>query len=61
VVTGRDAFEHMLCGATAIQVGTALVEEGVAVFARLEAELAGTLERKGYKSVDDCRGKLKEL
>jgi dihydroorotate dehydrogenase (fumarate) len=61
VVTGRDAFEHVLCGATAIQVGTVLVEEGVAVFARLETELAATLERKGYKSLDDCRGKLKEL
>jgi dihydroorotate dehydrogenase (fumarate) len=61
VVTGLDAFEHILCGATAIQVGTVLVEEGVTVFAKLEAELTATLERKGYKSLEDCRGKLKEL
>ena len=42
VVQGGDAFEHVLCGASAVQVGTALVEEGVAVFERLrlpEAEI----------------------
>ena len=29
-------FEHVLCGASAVQSGTVLVEEGVEVFARLE-------------------------
>lgn len=61
VMKGVDAFEHFLCGASAVQVGTVLVEEGVEVFARLERELADCLEKKGYKSVADCRGKLKEL
>jgi len=37
------------------------VEKGVQVFTRLEQELAGCLEKKGYKSVAECRGKLKEL
>ena len=61
VISGVDAFEHVLCGASAVQIGTVLVEEGVGVFARLEQELAACLEKKGYKSVADCRGKLKEL
>jgi dihydroorotate dehydrogenase (fumarate) len=61
VVRGVDVFEHLLCGATAVQVGTALVEEGIQIFARLEKELAACLERKGYKSPEECRGKLKEL
>jgi dihydroorotate dehydrogenase (fumarate) len=61
VVTGIDAFEHLLCGASAVQVGTAFVEEGVDVFTRLEKELAACLEQKGYASADECRGKLKEL
>jgi len=61
VVSGVDAFEHLLCGASAVQVGTALVEEGVEVFTRLEKELAGCLEQKGYASAEECRGKLKEL
>lgn len=61
VISGVDAFEHVLCGASAVQIGTVLVEEGIGVFARLEQELAACLEKKGYKSVADGRGKLKEL
>lgn len=61
VVNGKDAFEHLLCGASAVQVGTVLVEEGLEVFERLERELAVLLARKGYESPAACRGKLKEL
>ena len=61
VVDGVDAFEHVLCGASAVQIGTVLVEEGVQVFERLEHELTACLGKKGYKTIGDCRGKLKEL
>ena len=61
VMSGSDAFEHILCGASAIQVGTVLVEEGLEVFPRLEAELGAVLARQGYRSIQDCRGRLKEL
>ncbi len=61
VVGGVDAFEHLLCGASAVQVGTVLVEEGLGVFERLEGELAAVLARKGYGSPAACRGRLKEL
>lgn len=61
VVSGMDAFEHFLCGASAVQIGTVLVEEGLEVFGRLERELAAILSKKGYASIADCRGKLKEL
>ena len=61
VVEGVDAFEHFLCGASAVQIGTVLVEEGPEVFGRLEAELTSILQRKGYQSVAACRGALKEL
>jgi len=61
VVSGTDIFEHLLCGATAVQVGTVLVEEGLGVFDRLQRELAEVLEKKGYPSPAACIGKLKEL
>jgi dihydroorotate dehydrogenase (fumarate) len=61
IVRGGDAFEHFLCGASAVQVGTTLVEEDVGVFERLERELAAVLARKGYGSIESCRGKLREL
>lgn len=61
IASGGDAFEHLLCGASAVQVGTAFVEEGTGVFERLESELAVVLGRKGYDSASACVGKLKEL
>lgn len=61
VVSGSDIFEHLLCGATAVQVGTVLVEEGLGVFDRLQTELAAVLDKKGYPNPTACVGKLKEL
>lgn len=61
VENGTDIFEHILCGASAVQVGTILVEEGVGVFTRLTSEVTACLERKGYSSLMACRGKLQEM
>ena len=61
IVSGTDVFEHILCGASAVQIGTALVDEGVSVFQRLEKELGELLQRKGYTSLSECRGALQEL
>ena len=61
VETGQDVFEHILCGASAVQIGTVLVDGQVEVFERLERELSDWLKKKGYDSVSACRGKLKEL
>ncbi|MGB0910538.1 MAG: dihydroorotate oxidase [Nitrospirales bacterium] len=61
VESGQDVFEHLLCGASAVQIGTVLVDEQVQVFGRLEQELTEWLRKKGYDSVAACRGKLKEL
>lgn len=61
IVEGIDVFEHFLCGASAVQIGTVLVEEGLDVFSRLEAELTAVLTRKGYRSILECRGRIKEL
>lgn len=61
IVSGMDVFEHGLCGASAVQLGTVLVDEGVGVFERLERELGEVLARKGYRSFADCRGRLQEL
>jgi dihydroorotate dehydrogenase (fumarate) len=61
VMTGTDVYEHFLCGASAVQVGTALVDQGLQVFDRLERELTDVLRKKGYASPLECRGRLKEL
>ncbi len=61
VTSGTDVFEHLLAGASAVQVGTALVEEGPGVFERLAAELRDVLRKKGYPSATSVVGHLKEL
>jgi len=59
VTTGRDVYDHLLCGADLIEVGSQLAIEGITVFERLEKELTEILTKKGYHSLDDVRGQLK--
>jgi dihydroorotate dehydrogenase (fumarate) len=61
VASGTDAFEHLLAGASAVQIGTALVEEGPKVFDRIAGELQAVLKKKGYPSATAVVGRLKEL
>lgn len=61
VLTGRDAFEHILCGASMVQIGTTLHKEGPEAFKRITEELKAIMEEKGYKTIEDFRGKLKYL
>ncbi|KRN25455.1 dihydroorotate oxidase [Lacticaseibacillus camelliae] len=61
IMSGRDAFEHILCGASMLQIGTQFGYEGPAVFTRIEKELGDIMLLKGYTSIDDFRGKLKTL
>ncbi len=61
VKTGEQVFQHLLAGASLVQVGTALQEEGPEIFARLADELAALMAKKGYQKLSDFQGKLKTL
>ena len=61
VYTGRDAFEHILCGASMVQIGTALHQQGVEVFERISLGLKAIMVQKGYETLEDFKGKLKYL
>ncbi|QCE32604.1 dihydroorotate oxidase [Acetobacteraceae bacterium] len=61
VKTGQDVFEHVLCGADLVQIGTELWREGPEIFARLSQELSEIMQRKNYTSLSDFRGKLKNI
>lgn len=61
VSNGRDVFEHILCGASMVQVGTALPGEGPSIFKRITSELEAIMQEKGYQSIEDFRGKLKYI
>jgi dihydroorotate dehydrogenase/NAD-dependent dihydropyrimidine dehydrogenase PreA subunit len=56
ISSGRDAIEHIMAGATAVQVCTAAIYEGPKVYGRIVKEMAEWMERNGYKSLDEIRG-----
>jgi dihydroorotate dehydrogenase (subfamily 1) family protein len=59
ITSGKDIFEHILCGASAVQIGTQFMKEGTSVFERLKKELICVLEKKNYSSLNSFKGKLK--
>lgn len=60
VTCGRDVFEHLLAGATAVQVGTYLMENGPASLGNLLRELRVIMLMHGFERLADCRGQLTE-
>jgi dihydroorotate dehydrogenase (fumarate) len=61
IYTGIDAFEFILSGATLLQLGTSFSQEGPPIFERISKELCQIMEKKGYTTLDDFRGKLKVI
>ncbi len=56
VDSGMAALEYIMAGASAIQIGTALVSQGLGVFERVTKEMNSVLEDIGFKSVAEAVG-----
>lgn len=61
ISSGKDVFEFILAGASAVQLATVFMQEGETCFARIEKEFNEYMEYKGYKSIEEFRGRLKSL
>ena len=61
IKTGTDAFEFLLAGADAVQVASTFEKEGPSCFARIKSELEEILQKKGYNSIEEAKGRLKYL
>lgn len=59
--SGIDAFEFILAGASAVQIGTAFLQKGPTIFDKIQKELKEFMESKDYNQLADFRGKLKTL
>lgn len=59
VSSGADAYEYLLAGASAVQIGTAFNREGASLFDRVATQLSGILERKRYSNATDVVGRLR--
>ncbi len=56
VRTWKDAVEFMLAGASAVQIGSAIAYEDLAVFKSITDGIAEYLEKKGFRSVKEIVG-----
>lgn len=61
ISNGIDVFEHILCGAKAVQVGTHLMNKTPTCFTTLNAELKQLMKIKGYNTLDNFHKKIKVI
>ena len=57
ISTWRDAAEFILLGATSVQVCTAVMHYGFRIINDLTEGLSHWMEEKGYRTIEDFRGK----
>ncbi len=58
VYTADDVVKMLLAGATSVQVVSCLYKNGIDTLRELNSGLYSWMERKGYNSIADFRGKL---
>jgi NAD-dependent dihydropyrimidine dehydrogenase PreA subunit len=56
VMSGRDAIEFFMAGASAVQICTGAILEGPGIYGRVAREIERWLKQHGYDSVEDIRG-----
>jgi dihydroorotate dehydrogenase (fumarate) len=61
IKNGVDVFEHLLAGASLVQLGTVFWKENTACFARIESEFIEYVTKKWYNDISQIIWNLKEL
>ena len=56
IYTFEDVVEFIFAGARAVQIGTAIMDEGVNVFSKINQGLKEFMKTKGYNSIDEMVG-----
>lgn len=56
ISTGKDAFEYVLAGASAVEVGTALSAKGDGLFHDMNAQLSAALSGHGFSTLQEAVG-----
>lgn len=55
---GKGAIKQILAGAKAVQIASTLYKNGTAQIGKMLEEIESWMDRKGYASIEDFRGKL---
>ena len=58
IFNGEDVIKLILAGADCIQCVSTLYQNGIGHIARMLEDMSSWMEEKGYKKLDDFRGKL---
>lgn len=56
IFNGRDAYDKISAGASAIQLYTSLIYHGPPIVQKVKKELNDLLEAKGFESIEKARG-----
>ncbi|KXA92837.1 hypothetical protein AKJ66_03410 [candidate division MSBL1 archaeon SCGC-AAA259E22] len=56
ISTWRDVVEYIMVGATAVQIGTVVMNEGLEVFSEFNDKIESFMDEKGYDEIEDMRG-----
>ncbi len=60
VHTSKDLISTILVGANAVQMVSAIFENGEDYITKMNKELSDWMDKKGYKTIDDFRGSLSQ-
>jgi dihydroorotate dehydrogenase (fumarate) len=61
VHSGNDAVKYLLAGADSVQVCSVLYNNGLGYLSKMNKQIAEWMDRKGYKHIEDFRGRLNYL
>lgn len=61
VHSGQDAIKYLLAGADTVQVCSALYNKGIPHIKTMNKQISDWMVSKGFKKIDDFRGKLNYL
>lgn len=56
VCSGRDVAEFLMAGACAVQIGTAVLYDGIHIFRKVVKELRDFMIQKGHKDINELVG-----
>ena len=56
VLTGKDAVEMMMAGATAVGIGSGIYYRGIDIFREVCSEISEWVEKNGYKNLKELVG-----
>lgn len=58
--TSETAIKFLLAGASAVQIASVIYPSGASVITKMNQEISDWMDKKGYKTIDEFKGKLSQ-